>query len=245
MVVDGKSIMMDSLRNLTDSIDEIFLNYSISDIEICSHALMVKINDQWGVSSTIEKVNIRIDKKNMSLKELIQNLDFSNSGERSVLIASLNALYNSNVSGEEIKAHHFVEKNFSKKNIAVIGRFPFTKRYKNTSVFNKFFIFDLYPQQGEYGPSDYGKILPDVDVVMMTAQTLVNGTFDQVLSFVNEKSTVLLIGPSTPLIKTLHPKVKILSGAKITNAIDLRESLRSGKSFRHAQGLCFITVRND
>lgn len=235
----------DSLYKLTERIDPNKKSYKISRIEQFPNAVMVQVENSWGVSSSISGYGKKLSFNFETVGQLISGADFLNTTHRSILIASLNAITNSEKVGEEIKAHHYIQNKFSGKNVAVIGRFPFSKRNDFSKSFNHLYVFDLFPQEGEFSPSDYEKILPHVDVVMMTAQTLVNGTFDKVLSHVDDKTTVCLIGPSTPLDLKLHSKINIFSGAKISDPNRLINSLKAGRAFKQSEGLTFVTLLND
>ena len=67
--------------------------------------------------------------------------------------------------------------------------------------------------------SDYSKILPISDIVIITGLTLVNDTLDDLLKAIKPEAQTIVTGPSSSLIPDVlfANNVKIIGAVKITN----------------------------
>jgi uncharacterized protein (DUF4213/DUF364 family) len=87
--------------------------------------------------------------------------------------------------------------------VAMIGRFPFADRLREDC--DQLWIFErgLSRRQGDLGEEAMDQLLPQADVVAVTATTLLNQTLPTVLAGVRPDAFVMLLGPSTPLTPAL------------------------------------------
>ena len=74
-------------------------------------------------------------------------------------------------------------------------------------------------QKGIVDASQEGSELPGCDVVILSATTLLNDTFDEVLSMSSNAREICVMGPSTPLLPEPFAKrgVTVLSGRRFTD----------------------------
>ncbi|HDS16725.1 MAG TPA: hypothetical protein ENN66_09015 [Proteobacteria bacterium] len=127
------------------------------------------------------------------------------------------------------------------KNIAVLGHFPKVDSLRESGIFKNFWVFELNPQGADLGPESYAEILPQADFVLLTATTLINHTFTEVLSLCPNSFNVL-VGPSTPLHPLLFDYgIDCLAGSVVTDRLCARQYLAQGASFRHTPGLQQVT----
>jgi uncharacterized protein (DUF4213/DUF364 family) len=61
----------------------------------------------------------------------------------------------------------------------------------------------LEPKEGDFPAEAAPEIIPQADIVAITAMTLVNKTFDGLMKLRRPNAEVVLIGPSTPLSPNL------------------------------------------
>ncbi len=85
----------------------------------------------------------------------------------------------------------------------MIGRFPFADRLRERC--GQLWVFErgLDRRQEDFGEEAMEQLLPQADVVAVTATTLLNRTLPGVLACVRPDTFVMMLGPSTPLTPVL------------------------------------------
>jgi len=141
----------------------------------------------------------------------------------------------------------------SRKTITVVGAFhSYIRKISETS--NKLFVLEMnehaLPQEYKqfFVPaSDFKKILPVSDVVIITGQTLVNRTIDELLETITAGTQVIVTGPSSGILPDIlfANKVTIIGAVKITNPDILFEIVSEGGTGFHlfeycAQKICIL-----
>jgi uncharacterized protein (DUF4213/DUF364 family) len=89
------------------------------------------------------------------------------------------------------------------RTVALIGRFPFAESLRPAC--DRLWVFE---RAHGFRPSDHTadempELLPQADVVAITATTLLNRTLDEVLSCVSKDAWLMMLGPSTPMSSCL------------------------------------------
>lgn len=160
-------------------------------------------------------------------------------------MATLNALLQPDREAlSEIDAADWLCSRGTDKRVAIFGRFPFIQD-ELKPVATEVWVFELQPRPDEYGAENIPEILPRADIVAITSSALINHTIDNILYHVAPTSTVMILGPGTPLSSRLFfSGVDILSGVQITNVDQAQESVRAGVSFRHMKGMERVTLCN-
>ena len=127
------------------------------------------------------------------------------------------------------------------KKVALIGHFPFVEQLREKV--GELFVLEQNPQQGDYHANDAPRILPQADVVAITAMTLMNGTFDTLLSLCSSKALVLMLGPSTPLSPLMFEYVDIMAGSIVERIEPVAKVICEGGNFRqvHRAGVKLVT----
>jgi len=132
------------------------------------------------------------------------------------------------------------------KTITVIGAFQSYIR-KITGTGNKLYVLELNenalpPEQKKYFvPSkDSGTILQESDIIIISGQTLVNGTLDDLLKEIPSKSEVILTGPSGNIIPDIlfRNKISIIGGIRITDPDKLFDIVSEGGAGFHLFKYC-------
>ena len=81
------------------------------------------------------------------------------------------------------------------------------------------FIFEKNLKRGEglFGPEKIPSELPTCAVVILSATTLINRTFEEVAKYTKGAREVIMLGPSTPLVPDVmgHYGVTLLAGMRI------------------------------
>lgn len=168
--------------------------------------------------------------------------------ERAVGLAALNALLPrlkerwTDGNAEEILAERGVG-----KRVAVVGHFPFVERLRER--LGALWVLELEPRGEDLPAAAAPDILPQADVVAVTATTLLNGSFTGLMSLCRADAQVMVLGPSTPLSPVLFDYgVDMASGATVGTAqadIDATLAVVSlGGAFRqvHGAGVRLVTM---
>jgi uncharacterized protein (DUF4213/DUF364 family) len=116
------------------------------------------------------------------------------------------------------------------KNVAMVGHFPFVPELRS-KVWN-LWVLEQNPQDGDLPASAAAEIIPQADVVAITAMTLLNRTFDDLIAMCRPGVPTLIIGPTTPLSPVMFEMgATILSGAIVENPEAVLRGLSQGANF--------------
>ena len=82
------------------------------------------------------------------------------------------------------------------------------------------YVFEEEVEDGSgfYPSTDIPRYLPNCDVIILTATSLINGTIDSILDHCRGAREVCLVGPSTPMCPTVLSRygVTLLAGSLVT-----------------------------
>jgi len=127
------------------------------------------------------------------------------------------------------------------KKVAIIGHFPFVSKLK--PLVGELYVFELNPREGDFHADQAEKILPQCDVIGISATTLINHTFDQVIGQCRPEAFKVMIGPSTPMHPVLFDYgIDVLAGSKITDPDRIYHDIAQGANFRQLNGVKIFTM---
>ena len=127
------------------------------------------------------------------------------------------------------------------RNVALVGHFPFVEQLRE--AVGQLWVLELHPREGDFPADAAPDLLPRADVVAITASALINRTLDGLLELCQPSSTVMVLGPSTPLSPILFEHgVHILSGTQVTDEAAVLRTVGQGASFRQVQGTRLLTL---
>jgi uncharacterized protein len=145
----------------------------------------------------------------------------------------------------ELNADDYLVEHGAGKNVAVVGHFPFVERLK--ALAKQFWVLELTPKDGDFPAQAAPEIIPQADVVAITATTLINRTFQGLIDLCRPDARVVLIGPSTPLSPVLYDYgIDILSGTIVTNPQAVLTGISQGISFhqlRQDKAVRLVTIQ--
>ena len=165
----------------------------------------------------------------MPLKELAAAAKSWNLTEAGFGMAAINAFYNTPTKLEQLRAYEPFDNyctdgvDLKDKRIGVIGHLnmPSTVYEQAKEVL----ILERNPRPGDYPDSACDFLLPQCDVVIMTASTLVNKTLPHLLELCKNAYTILA-GPSCPMCpKLLELGIDRIAGLVITNVEGMKEKI--------------------
>ena len=116
------------------------------------------------------------------------------------------------------------------KNVAMVGLFsPLVERIRSTGA--TLTIVEKNPERLELlSPEDKQKALQACDVAIITATTLLNNTFEETVGLLGKPRSVVLMGPSTPLVPEIFRDTPVthLGGAVVTDAAKVLQIISEG-----------------
>jgi uncharacterized protein (DUF4213/DUF364 family) len=162
------------------------------------------------------------------LAGLVESRSFTEVG---IGLATINALLPRNPKQWlDLNAEDYLVEQGVNKNIALVGHFPFVDRIK--PVVKNLWVLELHPKEGDLPAHAASEVIPQADLVAITAMTLVNKTFHGLIDLCRPEARVILIGPSTPLSPVMYDHgVDILSGTIVTNPQAALKEIGQGISF--------------
>jgi len=121
---------------------------------------------------------------------------------------------------------------------------PIRRRVRRLFVFERGqrLTSDLLPE------NQAGELLPQCSVAIITATTLLNGTIDALLAAAANCREIVLLGPSTPLVREVFAnsprQVTLLAGVVVTNVEELlRTVARDGGTRDFTASVLKVNVR--
>jgi uncharacterized protein len=128
--------------------------------------------------------------------------------------------------------------------VALIGHFHFIPQLRQSA--KNLWVIEQHPVEDEYPAEAAAELLPQADVVAITGSAFVNRTLDGLLSLCKPESTVMVLGPSTPLSPILFAHgVTILSGTRVVDEQAVIRTVSQGASFRQVEGVRLLTFEQE
>lgn len=173
-----------------------------------------------------------------SALELAQRLRSWESLEASLGVAALNSLIEP--VGEPGNAFEIVVGRAAGKTVTVVGRFPSNDELAR--VAERAFFLEMDPREGELPPCACDEVIPQSDIVVITATALINKTLPHLLEL-SRRATAVVLGPSTPMNDVLlRHGADAVAGVRVLDTEVLIDSVVQGvKRFKRLAGLEAIT----
>ena len=188
------------------------------------------------------------DAGTLHLKPAADLLELVHSGsmlEASLGVATLNALLDVDESrAVELNAADVLVERGKDKKVVLVGHFPFISRLQAAA--GQLWGLEQDPAEGEYPAEAATELIPHADLVAITGTALINGTLDSLLRLCQPASTVMVLGPSTPLSTVLFDHgVDIISGTRVVDEAAVMRTVAQGASFRQVEGVRLLTFTRE
>jgi uncharacterized protein (DUF4213/DUF364 family) len=172
--------------------------------------------------------------------ELTALIHSSSQTEASIALATINALLPKwQAPFTTLNATELMVSHGKGKNIAVIGHFPFIDEMR--PQVNNLWVLELNPREGDLPAEAAKNIIPQADLLAVTATTLINQTFESLVALCRNDTTVIMLGPTTPLTHILFKnRVDILSGTEVLNPEAVMLGIAQGASMHQLKKEGFI-----
>lgn len=180
----------------------------------------------------------------MPARELAEYIHSEASIYRSLGMATINALlprypqFWSNGNADQVIAEHGKD-----KKVVIVGNFPFVPNIRK--IAREVIILEQTPKEGEHPAVDAPQLIPDADVVAITGMALVNHTLDGLLKLCSPNTTILVLGPSTPLVPLMFDYgIRFLSGSVVMEVEPVLRAIMQGACFRQIKhfGVRLVTM---
>ncbi|MCL4394224.1 MAG: DUF364 domain-containing protein [Chloroflexi bacterium] len=178
-----------------------------------------------------------------SAQELAAMLRSSHPVEASIGLAALNALLPiDRAAGVEMNAREYLLEHGRGAKVVMIGHFPFGDLLRQVAA--KVWVLELHPSDGDTPAARAAELIPQADVIGLTANTLMNGTFEELAAQFPPRARVVMLGPSTPLSPVLFDyNIDVLGGALVEDAEGVLCRVGQGSSLHGAPGVRRLTMR--
>jgi uncharacterized protein (DUF4213/DUF364 family) len=161
--------------------------------------------------------------------------------EASIGLATINSML-PEVQGEELNAEQLIVEKGAGKRIAVIGHFPFVSRIKDQA--EALWVLEKRLRPGDLPESAADRMLPQVDVVAISATTLINHSLSGILQKCRKDSFRIMLGATTPLSPVLFDYgLNALCGIQVTDAPTVLRYIQQGAIFRQIEGVKLVCIR--
>jgi uncharacterized protein (DUF4213/DUF364 family) len=167
----------------------------------------------------------------LSSRELAEYVHSSALPEVSVGLATINALLPRQPQmWVDLHSKQVLARLGAGKKVAMVGHFPYVPELR--PKVGTLWVLEQNPQDGDLPASAAAEIIPQADVVAITAMTLLNRTFDDLIALRRPGVPTLVVGPTTPLSPVLFEMgATILSGSVVENPAAVLRGLREGANF--------------
>lgn len=238
-------------------LDEILRTLSgdapVADIRVCAFWTAVVTGNglrRCGLASTLHPgqhacrplVAQSGDLLERSARQLAELVRSQSPLEASIGMAAINALIPVD-SGSYVEANgaDLAMERGRGRRVAVVGHFPFVSDIR--TVAETCWVLEQRPQPGDLPADRAGEILPQADVVVLTGTSVMNHTFDDLISLCSPDAFVVALGPSTPLSPVLFDRgVDVIAGTFVEDIDMTLRYISQGAMFRQVQGVKFVSM---
>ena len=144
----------------------------------------------------------------------------------------------------EINAKNVIAERAAGKNLMVVGHFPFVDTMRSTV--RNLWVMEKKPG-AEYLSEEEGyELLPEADVVAITGSSLINHTFERIVSNCRSGSFKVMLGPTTPLSTVLFDYgLDAIGGVLVEDANTVLTEVEHGATFRKLKSIRTVVMAKD
>lgn len=235
---------MKLLERLISDIEEL----KVEEVIVGVHSVLVKTKDFCGIASTIKYCGYGINVDNagnleeLNIKELAAYALSDNLLEASIGMAAINCGLSKSIGKYRmVNAKEIISEKGKNKILGIIGHFPFLDDQKGH--YKECYIFEKQPHPGDLKESDIPEFLPKVDVAALTATSITNHTFDDIMQNLPKRSYNVILGPTTPLSPILFEYgMDMVSGTLVTDYEIAKKYVLQATPTRHLKGIEMISL---
>lgn len=144
----------------------------------------------------------------------------------------------------EINARDLIIQQGRGKNVVMIGHFAFTEELRKEA--GQLWVLELEPTPGDIAAERAVQLLPQAEVIGITATTLLNHTFDDLAPLFSPHALVVMLGPTTPLCHVMFDYgIGVLAGARVSDPEHIIRLISQSSPLHRPAGLQRLTLIRD
>ena len=144
----------------------------------------------------------------------------------------------------EVNARDLILEKGEGKRVAMVGHFPFVPVVRK--AVGTLDVLELDPQGKDRPADDAPEVIPQADVVAITGTTLLNHTFDDLISLCDPDAYVLVLGGSTPLTpRFFSVGVDVVAGTRVGDIEGALLAVSQGAGFRQIPGKRLLVMSQE
>ena len=144
----------------------------------------------------------------------------------------------------EINARDLIIHQGRGKNVVMIGHFAFTEELRK--VAGQLWVLELDPTPGDIPAEQASQLLPQADVIGITATTLLNHTFETLAPLFAPRALAVMLGPTTPLSQVMFDYgIDVLAGARVSAPEHIICLISQSSPLHRPAGLQRLTLVRD
>ncbi len=180
-----------------------------------------------------------------SARELAEYARSDNTVEAGIGLAAINSLLEVDErQAREINAGEVLAERGAGRRVALVGHFPFIPRLREAAA--ELWVIENHPGEGEHPAAAAADLIPRADVVALTGSALITHTLDGLLALCRPASTVVVLGPSTPLSPVLFARgATIISGVRVSDGDAVLRAVGQGATFQQVRGARLLTLTRE
>ncbi|MEP0805492.1 MAG: DUF364 domain-containing protein [Chloroflexota bacterium] len=174
----------------------------------------------------------------LSARQLADYIHSPHSLEVSVGMAAINALLPPRPDlWVDLHSKEVLARLGAGKTVVMVGHFSYVPELR--PQVGRLLVLELNPKDDQDLPAEAApQVIPQADVLAVTAMTLLNHTFDELIALRRPGTPMVIVGPSTPLSTVLFEAgAVVLSGAVVENPTAVLRGLKEGASFHQLRRL--------
>ncbi len=178
----------------------------------------------------------------LAVTDWLDLLSSSSPTERSIGLATLNALLDVDLAAcREVNAEQVILERGAGRKVAFVGHFPFVDRVRARAAMT--WVFELDPHEGDLPAERIPDFLPQADVIAITGATLLNDTFESIITYRDPQAYVLLLGGTAPLSPVFFScGVDLVAGTYLEDPLLALRCVCQGATFKQIRGKRLLTL---
>jgi len=225
-----------SLISRGNRIKRLVIGVVYTGVQLDSGGCGVAYTFQAGVSCGHELAGSAGRFGGMRAGEVIQFLGSDSLLDSSIALATANALIGTLHSGKDFIRGDILDvlDLAGGDRVLMVGSFfPVMEKLKNRGIHCD--AVDLVPKEGALAAGEVNHLLPESDVAIITATSIINSTIDRLLELSKGCREVVILGSSTPMVQEAFrgTPVTCLSGIRVADAEQVFRVISEGGGFRY------------